>query len=68
MNYRTGEQGPRLEEGNVLAIEPMFNLGGDEILELEDGVIVTKDDLPSAHFEHTVVITRQGPEVLTRLG
>lgn len=67
-NYRTGEKGPRLEEGNVLAIEPMFNLGGDDVYELEDGwTIVTKDHLPSAHFEHTVVITKSGPEILTRL-
>ncbi|MEB3286090.1 MAG: type I methionyl aminopeptidase [Vampirovibrionales bacterium] len=67
-NYRTGERGPKLEEGNVLAIEPMFNLGGDDVYELEDGwTIVTKDHLPSAHFEHTVVITKNGPEILTRL-
>lgn len=67
-NYRTGERGPILQEGNVLAIEPMFNLGGDDVYEAEDGwTIITNDHLPSAHFEHTVVITKEGPEILTKL-
>ena len=67
-NYRTGERGPRLEEGNVLAIEPMFNLGGDDVYtEKDDWTIVTNDHLPSAHFEHTVVVTKGEPEILTLL-
>lgn len=67
-NFRTGEQGPRLEEGNVLAIEPMFNLGGDDVYTAEDEwTVLTKDHLPSAHFEHTVVVTKGEPEILTLL-
>lgn len=67
-NFRTGERGPRLEEGNVLAIEPMFNLGGDDVYTAEDQwTVLTNDHLPSAHFEHTVVVTKDGPEILTLL-
>lgn len=67
-NFRTGERGPRLEEGNVLAIEPMFNLGGDDVYTAEDEwTVITKDHLPSAHFEHTVVVTKGEPEILTLL-
>ena len=67
-NFRTGERGPRLEEGNVLAIEPMFNLGGDDVYTAEDEwTVITKDHLPSAHFEHTVVVTKGEPEILTIL-
>jgi len=67
-NFRTGERGPRLEEGNVLAIEPMFNLGGDDVYTAEDDwTVLTKDHLPSAHFEHTVVVTKGEPEILTLL-
>lgn len=67
-NYRTGERGPRFEEGNVLAIEPMFNLGGDDVYTAEDDwTVLTKDHLPSAHFEHTVVVTKGEPEILTLL-
>ncbi len=67
-NYRTGERGPKLEEGNVLAIEPMFNLGGDDVYtDTDDWTVITKDHLPSAHFEHTVVVTKGEPEILTLL-
>jgi methionyl aminopeptidase len=67
-NFRTGEKGPLLEPGNVLAIEPMFNLGGDDVYTAEDNwTIITNDHLPSAHFEHTVVVTKGEPEVLTLL-
>lgn len=67
-NFRTGERGPTLEEGNVLAIEPMFNLGGDDVYTAEDEwTVLTKDHLPSAHFEHTVVVTKGEPEILTLL-
>ncbi len=67
-NFRTGERGPLLEEGNVLAIEPMFNLGGDDVYTADDDwTVITVDHLPSAHFEHTVVITKGEPEILTLL-
>ena len=67
-NFRTGERGPELKEGGVLAIEPMFNLGGDDVYTAEDNwTVLTSDHLPSAHFEHTVVITKGEPEILTRL-
>ena len=67
-NYRTGERGPELKEGNVLAIEPMYNLGGDDVYTAEDNwTVITTDHLPSAHIEHTVVVTKVEPEILTRL-
>ena len=65
-NYRTGNQGPLLKSGMVIAIEPMFNLGGDDVKVLEDGwTVVTADNKPSAHFEHTVLVGENGPEILT---
>ncbi|MFH1678267.1 MAG: type I methionyl aminopeptidase [Candidatus Omnitrophota bacterium] len=63
-----GKNGPGicLKEGMVLAIEPMVNMGGWEVATLDNNwTVVTKDKLPSAHFEHTVAITEKGPEVLT---
>ena len=58
--------GPLLLKGMVLAIEPMVNMGGWEAEILDNGwTAVTKDGLPSAHFEHTVAITQNGPKVLT---
>jgi len=52
----------------VLAIEPMINAGGSEVKILQDGwTAVTKDGSLSAHFEHTVAITEDGPVILTRL-
>jgi methionyl aminopeptidase len=55
-----------LREGMVLAIEPMINAGTDDTRTLKDGwTVVTKDGKNSAHFEHTVVITKGGCEVLT---
>jgi methionyl aminopeptidase len=52
----------------VLAIEPMVNAGGYEVRAKRDGwTIVTKDGSPSAHFEHTVAVTQDGPEVLSLL-
>ena len=66
-NYRTGEQGPLLKTGYVIAIEPMLNLGGDDVYTLKDGwTVVTKDGKPSAHFEHTVAVTDNGPLILTK--
>lgn len=67
-NYGARERGVRLREGMVLAIEPMVNKGGPEVMMLSDGwTAVTRDGSLSAHFEHSVAITEQGPEVLSRL-
>ncbi|MBK8189370.1 MAG: type I methionyl aminopeptidase [Vampirovibrionales bacterium] len=67
-NFRTGERGPLLRPGSILAIEPMFNLGGDDVYTAGDKwTVLTCDHLPSAHFEHTVVVTEADPEILTRL-
>lgn len=67
-NYGKPGRGPILEEGWVLAIEPMVNTGGPEARVLDDGWgIVTADGSLSAHFEHTVAVTAEGPRVLTRL-
>jgi methionyl aminopeptidase len=55
-----------IEEGMVLAIEPMFNLGLNDIRKLKDGwTIVTKDNKLSAHYEYSVLVTPQGPEIIT---
>lgn len=57
----------RLEPGVVLAVEPMVSMGVKDVLVLDDGwTVVTKDRLPSAHFEHTIAMTADGPLVLTR--
>jgi methionyl aminopeptidase len=67
-NFGSSHQGPRLREGMVLCIEPMVNAGGYEVEVLEDGwTAITKDRSPSAHFEHTIVITDGNPEILTLL-
>jgi methionyl aminopeptidase len=61
-------QGPKLKTGMTLAIEPMINMGVSHTVVLEDGwTAVTLDRKPSAHFEHTVAVTDNGPEILTRL-
>lgn len=66
-NYGTPGQGPRLQEGMVVAIEPMVNTGGPGVRVLEDDwTAVTEDGSDSAHFEHTVAITSKGPWILTR--
>lgn len=68
LNYGEPGKGMRLKVGMALAIEPMFNLGGGETDVLEDGwSVVTADGSLSAHFEHTVAITKDGPRVLTTL-
>lgn len=65
-NYVTPIKGPRLVPGMVLAIEPMLNLGGHRVVSEADGwTIRTRDGSLSAHFEHTVLITEQKPEILT---
>jgi methionyl aminopeptidase len=66
-NYGTRGKGPRLKAGMVLAIEPMINAGRPEVKVLPDGwTTLTVDGSISAHFEHTVAITKEGPRVLTR--
>lgn len=66
-HYGFPGQGPRLRKGMTFTIEPMINLGGFEIEHLDDGwTVLTKDGSLSAQFEHTVVVTDQGCEVLTR--
>ena len=66
LNYGEPGKGLRLKRGMAVCIEPMFNLGGRQTKVLDDGwTVVTADGSLSAHFEHTVAITRDGPEVLT---
>jgi len=65
-NYGKRGIGPRLRPGMTLAIEPMINMGTSEVRLLDDGWTVrTVDGMPSAHFEHTVLITKDEPEILT---
>jgi methionyl aminopeptidase len=65
-NFDDGVKGPKLVPGLVLAIEPMVNLGSGEVLLTEDGyTFVTEDGKKSAHFEHTILITEDKPEILT---
>ncbi len=66
-NYGEEGKGLVLKEGMTIAIEPMFNLGARYIsmTDQDDWVIVTEDGLPSAHFEHTVLVTKDGYEILT---
>ncbi|MBE0597509.1 MAG: type I methionyl aminopeptidase [Desulfuromonadales bacterium] len=67
-NFGPAGQGPRLKPGMTLAIEPMINVGKHEVKILADGwTAVTADGKPSAHFEHTVLVTDNGPEILTRI-
>ncbi|HXZ83525.1 MAG TPA: type I methionyl aminopeptidase [Acidimicrobiales bacterium] len=66
-NYWPGAPGPKMKRGNVFAVEPMVNVGGPDTVELEDGwSVVTADGSLSAHFESTIAIGDDGPEVLTR--
>jgi methionyl aminopeptidase len=65
-NFGRRNTGEKIKAGMTLAIEPMVNLGGHKTKTLADGwTIVTADGSPSAHFEHTVLTTENGPEVLT---
>lgn len=65
-NYGKKGFGPKLKEGMVICIEPMLNLGSADIYMLEDGwTIKTEDALPSAHYEHTILVTHDGCEILT---
>lgn len=66
-NHGSPDTGPRLRPGMTLAIEPMLNVGGDETLQLGDGwTVITADRSLSAHFEHTIVIREDEPEILTK--
>ena len=66
-NYGKPGHGPLLQEGMVLAIEPMVNMGTYRTKVLKDGwTVVTEDGKPSAHFEHCVAVTARGPEILTK--
>jgi methionyl aminopeptidase len=65
-NFGVRDQGPKLREGMVIAIEPMVNAGGAAVRVLDDKwTAVTEDGKPSAHFEHCVAITKDGPVILT---
>ncbi len=67
-NYGPAGRGPRLRPGMVFAIEPMVTAGGPDVELLEDEwTAVTSDGSLAAHFEHTILITENGPEVLTRV-
>jgi methionyl aminopeptidase len=67
-NYGKPGQGPKIKTGYVFAVEPMINLGGHYTKVLSDGwTVVTLDGQPSAHAEHTIAITAEGPDVLTRV-
>ena len=67
-NYINSGPNPRLKKGMVLAIEPMINLGVDEVYILEDGwTVKTADNMNSAHFEHTVAVFDDHAEILTAL-
>lgn len=66
-NYGKKNTGMTLRKGMVIAVEPMLNLGTADIYILDDDwTIITADDKPSAHFEHTIVVTKDGYEILTK--
>ena len=65
-NYGTKGTGPKLREGMVICIEPMLNLGTADIYMLDDEwTIKTDDGKPAAHYEHTILVTKDGYEILT---
>lgn len=65
-NYGRRGQGAVLKEGLVIAIEPMINMGRKEVRTAKDGwTVVTKDRKPAAHYEHTIAITKSGPDILS---
>ena len=67
-NYRTGSRGTELKAGMCLAIEPMYTLGSGDVAVLTDNwTVVTEDGALAAHFEHTIAITDNGPEILTSI-
>ena len=67
LHYRTGNRGQRISEGMVFTVEPMLNEGSPDVFVAEDGwTVLTRDGKASAQFEHTLAMTRNGPEVLTK--
>lgn len=65
-NYGKKGRGPKMREGLVIAIEPMVNLGRKEVAQAKDGwTIITKDRMPSAHFEHTVAVRKQKADLMS---
>ena len=67
-NYRTGNRGIEIQPGVCMAIEPMLTLGSADVETLADGwTVVTKDRSLAAHFEHTIAVTENGPEILTTI-
>ncbi len=67
LNHYDGRRGPRLKSRMTLAIEPMINAGSWQVRTLDDGwTVATRDGSLSAHYEHTVALTDNGPEILTR--
>lgn len=67
-NFYQGERTEKLMSGMVLAIEPMVNMGTQKVTVLRDGwTVITNDKKPSAHFEHSVAVTENGPLILSRL-
>lgn len=65
-NYGKQGKGPLMKEGLVIAIEPMVNLGVKEVVQSKDGwTIISKDGKPSAHYEHTVAVTKDGVDILS---
>jgi len=66
-NFGKPGRGSRLAAGMTLAIEPMVNIGKEEVDTLKNGAVLTKDGSLSAHFEHTVLITDNGPVIMTKL-
>jgi methionyl aminopeptidase len=66
LNFGKKNGGMKLEEGMVLAIEPMFSLGSSGVIQLSDESWATDDGSLSAHFEHTVAVTAKGPKILTK--
>lgn len=68
LNYDDGKKGKKIKENMTLAIEPMINSGTHKVKTLNDNwTVVTEDGGISAHYEHTIAITANGPEILTRL-
>lgn len=66
LNYGRAHMGPKLKEGMVICIEPMLNYGTADIYQLRDGwTIKTADGKPAAHYEHTILVTKDGYEILT---
>jgi methionyl aminopeptidase len=65
-NFVDGSPSPKLKAGMTIAIEPMVNMGSPAVRILEDGwTVITNDRKPSAHFEHTILVTENEPEILT---